>query len=570
MEWKSIQNNLFLYLLSLSNTINYIFYFPFILFYSFETGKLNKLDSIKIYIFYIIYDLFRNSFSFYIQKSANLFGLNKKISIDLFILTISSIGLFYLFYKNENKSFILNVIVVLRIVFSLINTSNIFISKIIETIFERREIISKLKIFDFYERLNNFIIILFVFFFLNAFNRFYLYFFISSIFNLFFFILFIIMFKCHDESIYELYEEKEINKVKNNNKAKRHDKNIIKIKEINRIPSKKKGYTLAEENTLSKSNNKGTFDNRYRKTSSEIIVNGNFNKNKLNSMENKVFSEIENNDIILNTNDNQIIMNKEQTNDMIKNNNENNNQFQNKNLEVINNNPSTNRYFNENIKNESSFTEIKNKNVIFKKKWIFILFILTPSKFLKYLFLFMLFLKTYSLKNEYKIRIHLMFYCFYFLMNILIFPINKSAFSKIIKSKSGKRKLYISSIIFAIPASVGYIYLIKDCETNKEKFALTKYILFFGLNFILKESLYFLLRIYYISSINLGLDKKMFKNIKEKSNILTCFLFLGYNISLLFVKNKNSIICKIIADILYYFLPIIFILIFFINTINIS
>ena len=174
----------------------------------------------------------------------------------------------------------------------------------------------------------------------------------------------------------------------------------------------------------------------------------------------------------------------------------------------------------------------------------------------------MLFLKTYSLKKEYKIRTHLVFYCCYFLMNILIYPINKSAFSKIIKSKCGKRIIYISSIVFLIPACIGYIYLIKDYEKNKEKYVLLKYTLFFGLNFILKENLYFLIRINYIRSINLGLDKKMFKDIKEKSNILTCVLFLCYNISILFVKNRNRIILKIIAYILYYFLPLFFILLF--------
>ena len=571
MICKSIQNNIFLYLLSFSNTINYIFYFPLIFFYIFDIEKVSKLDSIRIYVFFVIYDLFRNLFSCYIQKSVLLLGLNKKISIDLFILCISSIGLFFLLYKSENKTFIFDILVMLRIIFSLANTSNIFISKIIENIFERKEIINKLKIFDFYERLNNFLVILIIFFFINSFNQFYLYFLISSIFNISFMILYIIIFKCYDENISELYEEKEINTIKNTNKAKRHDKNIIKIKDINRNQNKKNSYAIGDDNFSFKSKTKATSDNRYRKTSSEIIVNGNFNKNKLNNMDNKVLNDIDidNNNIVLNTNDNQIIINKELTNDLIKNNNENNNQFQNKHLD-INNNQNTNRSLKENFKHENSFTEIKNKNIIFKQKWKFILFIYTPSKFLKYLFLFMLFLKTYSLKNEYKIRIHLIFYCCYFLMNILIYPINKSAFSKIIKSKCGKRCIFLSSIVFLIPACLGYIYLIKDSEKNKEKYVLLKYILFFGLNFILKESLYFLIRINYVSSINLGLDKKMFKDIKDKSNILTCVLFLGYNISILFVKNRNLIVFKIIAYILYYFLPVFLILLFLIYTNNIN
>ena len=47
MVLKSIKNNLFLYLLSLSNCINYIFYFPLILFYLAEEDNLQYLDSIN-------------------------------------------------------------------------------------------------------------------------------------------------------------------------------------------------------------------------------------------------------------------------------------------------------------------------------------------------------------------------------------------------------------------------------------------------------------------------------------------------------------------------------------------
>ena len=54
MVLKSIKNNIFLYLLSLSNCINYIFYFPLILFYLVEEDNLQYLDFIKIYTFFII------------------------------------------------------------------------------------------------------------------------------------------------------------------------------------------------------------------------------------------------------------------------------------------------------------------------------------------------------------------------------------------------------------------------------------------------------------------------------------------------------------------------------------
>ena len=83
MSCELIKNNILLYLLSLSNTINYIFYFPFILLYLFEIDNLKSIEAIKLYIFFIIYDLIRNTFTNILQKIVNCFGLNRKISINL-------------------------------------------------------------------------------------------------------------------------------------------------------------------------------------------------------------------------------------------------------------------------------------------------------------------------------------------------------------------------------------------------------------------------------------------------------------------------------------------------------
>jgi hypothetical protein len=154
-------------------------------------------------------------------------------------------------------------------------------------------------------------------------------------------------------------------------------------------------------------------------------------------------------------------------------------------------------------------------------------------------------------------------------MNILIYPMNKKVFSKILKTKSGKKKMNILSIVFAVPACLGYIYLLLDDPLDDPRFLFEKYIIFFVLNFILKECIYTMLRIYYINSISIGFSKNIFKNMKEISNILTCIIFIGYNILLLYIKNK-SITRKIINYSCYYFFPVSCLLIFFINTIKIS
>ena len=554
MVLKSIKNNLFLYLLSLSNCINYIFYFPLILFYLAEEDNLQYLDSIKIFTFFIIYDLIRNIFLSCIRKITYYFGINKIISINLIILALINIALYFLFKKIENKSFLLNIIIILRIVFSLTNVSSIFISKIAENIFMNKERYNKLTIFDFYEKLNNFLIFVFIFFFINTFEKLYIYFFCSGAFNLCFYILYTIMFRCHDEKKYLLNEEQDQEIKINQNKLKNQNYN----KGIKNKKQNMKGvYTLAEENYLSKSNNKDIFNSKYRKNSSGIIVNDNLAKSKFNGSENRNISDNYNNDIILSTNNNQIVTN---------NNNENI-RYQNKELD----NPmvSSNRGLKESQSKRNSFIAEKNEKILNKKKWIFIFLILVPFKFLKYLFLLLLFFKTYSLRNNFEIKIHLIFYCCYFLMNILIYPLNKKLISKMIRGKKGKKIISLISIIFLIPSCIGYSYINLDDTKNDTKRQLEKYIMFFILNFILKEGLYILLRIYYINSILIGFNKTMFNHMKEMSNVLTCFSFLLYNILLLFVQ-ENSKSAKIIKYLFYYILPVLFLFFFFINTFIIS
>ena len=556
MVLKSIKNNIFFYLLSLSNCINYIYYFPLILFYLVEEDNLQYLDSIKIFTFFIIYDLIRNIFLCYIRRIVYYFGVNKIISINLIILVLINFALFFLFRKFESKSLLLLIIIIFRIIFSLTNVSSIFVSTIAESIFMNKERYNKLNIFDFYEKLNNFLIFIFFFFFIHKFEQFYKYFFYSGVFNLCFYILYTIMFRCYDEKKDLLTEEQE-QEIKTNPQKLKNQNYSKGMK--NKKQNMKGVYTLAEENYLSKSNNKDIFSSKYRKNSSGIIVNENLVKSKFNGSENRNISDNYNNDIILSTNNNQIITNN--NNDNIK--------YQNKDIDMINNNPISNRVLNESQSKRNSFIGEKNEKILNRKKWIFILLILVPFKFLRYLFLLLLFFKTYSLKNNFEIKIHLIFYCCYFLMNILIYPFNKKLISKIIREKKGKKIVSIISIIILVPSCIGYIYINMDDTQNQAKRVLEKYIMFFILNFLLKEGLYILLRIYYINMIQIGFNKNIFNYMKEVSNILTCISFLIYNILLLFLQD-NSKSSKIIRYLFYYILPVLFLLFFFINTFNIS
>ena len=565
MVWKSIKNNIFLYSLSLSNTINYIFYFPFILLYLCEKNEMRKINYIQIYLFFIIYDFTRNLSANFIRRISKYFGINKTITINLLVLVLISFLLFFIFIRFSKSKEGLYEIIIFRLIIALVNISSLFTTKIILNIFERKEMFKQLKIMDFFEKFNNFLIFIFILFISPTLSNFHFYFLFSFIYNLYFFILFIIYFKCYDEKNFALYEEKENDKIKaSNNQSADLSKNIPKKAFNKRV--KQKELTFGENNNYSKSLEKVRHGKR--KSTAKIMINnenmGNekylSDKSNNENNENNENGDIENNIIVLTTNNNQ------------ESNNDNNIQYQKQNIYIVNNAPiSSSQRVLENVKNRNPVVDTKNDYISIKRKWIFICLILIPSKFLKYLFLIMLFLKTYSLKNILSIKIHLLFYCCYFFLGIPIDFINKIIYAKIIKIKNGKKILLISSFVLSLIFIIGYIFLFLNQLSNIQniKFQLLLYALFFLLNFFLKEGLIVVLRIFYTISIGIGFNKTVLRNMKEISIILACLIFFGYYTALLFIGKNDKIIGIIVYYVAYYFLPLFFLIILFINTINI-
>ena len=570
MSLKSIKNNIFLYSLSLSNYINYIFYFPFILLYLFNNDNLSKIYYIQIYIFFIIYDLTRNLSSNFIRKISNCFGINRIISINLIILLLISFLHFLAVFRSFHGKSGLNTLIILRIIISLVNITPIFTSKIIVNIFGKKEMYNKLSIIDFYEKLNTFLIFVFIYFITPS--KFPLYFLFAFVYNLYFLIIYLVFFKCQDEKNFILYEEKTTDKIKSaNNQStdinKKHPKNKFSKRTKNKEPS-----SIVESNNFSKSGNKGRLGKR--KSSAKIINNEKILEKESNenyfSDKNNENCDIENNMIVLTTtNNNQQITNKDYTN------NENNSQFQKQNIYMVNNIPiasSSQRVLQEKLSN-NSIIDLKNDNLNSKRKIIFIYINLIPARFLKFLFLYMLYSKTISLKNVFSVETHLLFYCGYFFIIMPIDTLTNIIYSKSIrKQKSGKRILLITSMILSIISFFCYIYLfLNSFEHIKNKnIHFFLYLLFFAFNLFLKEGIIIMIRIFYKNSMNIGLTKETLKKNKEISNIFACLLFLGYNISLLFIGNHNTIIDKIVHFIIYYFLPIFFLLIIFIINIYIA
>ena len=569
MSLKSVKNNIFLYSLSLSNNINYIYYFPFIILYLFNNDNLSKLNYIQIYIFFVIYDLTRNLSSNLIRKISNFVGINKLISINLIILLLISFVLFLAAFRSFHVKAGLNTLIILRIITSLANITPIFTSKIIVNIFGNKAMYNKLNFVDIYEKFNFFLIFVFIYFITPS--KFPFYFLFSFVYNLYFLIIYLIFFKCQDEKNFIFYEEKNEKIKSSNNQSTDITKKLPKKKFGKRIKGREP-TSMAEDNNYSKSGDKGRFGKR--KSSAKIINNEKIlekesNENYL-SEKNNENGDIENNMIVLTTtNNNQQITNKDYTN------NENNSQFQKQNIYMVNNIPiasSSQRVLQEKLSN-NSIIDLKNDNLNSKRKIIFIHLNLIPARFLIFLFLYMLYSKTISLKNVFSVETHLLFYCGYFFIIIPIDTLTNIIYSKSIrKQKSGKRILLITSMILSIISFFCYIYLfLNSFEHIKNKnIHFFLYLLFFAFNLFLKEGIIIMIRIFYKNSMNIGLTKETLKKNKEISNIFACLLFLGYNISLLFIGNHNKVIDKIVHFIIYYFLPIFFLLIIFIINIYIA
>ena len=569
MSLKSVKNNIFLYSLSLSNNINYIYYFPFIILYLLNNDNLSKLNYIQIYIFFVIYDLTRNLSSNLIRKISNFVGINKLISINLIILLLISFVLFLAAFRSFHVKAGLNTLIILRIITSLANITPIFTSKIIVNIFGNKAMYNKLNFVDIYEKFNFFLIFVFIYFITPS--KFPFYFLFSFVYNLYFLIIYLIFFKCQDEKNFIFYEEKNEKIKSSNNQSTDITKKLPKKKFGKRIKGREP-TSMAEDNNYSKSGDKGRFGKR--KSSAKIINNEKIlekesNENYL-SEKNNENGDIENNMIVLTTtNNNQQITNKDYTN------NENNSQFQKQNIYMVKNIPiasSSQRVLQEKLSN-NSIIDLKNDNLNSKRKIIFIHLNLIPARFLKFLFLYMLYSKTISLKNVFSVETHLLFYCGYFFIIIPIDTLTNIIYSKSIrKQKSGKRILLITSMILSIISFFCYIYLfLNSFEHIKNKnIHFFLYLLFFAFNLFLKEGIIIMIRIFYKNSMNIGLTKETLKKNKEISNIFACLLFLGYNISLLFIGNHNTVIDKVVHFIIYYFLPIFFLLIIFIINIYIA
>ena len=569
MSLKSVKNNIFLYSLSLSNNINYIYYFPFIILYLLNNDNLSKLNYIQIYIFFVIYDLTRNLSSNLIRKISNFVGINKLISINLIILLLISFVLFLAAFRSFHVKAGLNTLIILRIITSLANITPIFTSKIIVNIFGNKAMYNKLNFVDIYEKFNFFLIFVFIYFITPS--KFPFYFLFSFVYNLYFLIIYLIFFKCQDEKNFIFYEEKNEKIKSSNNQSTDITKKLPKKKFGKRIKGREP-TSMAEDNNYSKSGDKGRFGKR--KSSAKIINNEKIlekesNENYL-SEKNNENGDIENNMIVLTTtNNNQQITNKDYTN------NENNSQFQKQNIYMVNNIPiasSSQRVLQEKLSN-NSIIDLKNDNLNSKRKIIFIYINLIPARFLKFLFLYMLYSKTISLKNVFSVETHLLFYCGYFFIIMPIDTLTNIIYSKSIrKQKSGKRILLITSMILSIISFLCYIYLfLNSFEHIKNKnIHFFLYLLFFAFNLFLKEGIIIMIRIFYKNSMNIGLTKETLKKNKEISNIFACLLFLGYNISLLFIGNHNTVIDKVVHFIIYYFLPIFFLLIIFIINIYIA
>ena len=202
------------------------------------------------------------------------FGINKIITINLFILALISFLLFFIFIRFSNNNERLNEIIIFQAVIPLINISSLFTSKILLSIYEKKEIIKKSKFLDFYEKFNNLLVFIFILVFAPSLSYFHFYFLCSFIYNLYFAIIFIIFFKCHDEKvIFALFEEKINDKKEVNNIQSLEMSKNIQRKKFTKNIKDKQVLTFEEDTNYSKAVNK--FRTGKRKSSANIMNNEN-------------------------------------------------------------------------------------------------------------------------------------------------------------------------------------------------------------------------------------------------------------------------------------------------------
>ena len=204
----------FLFLLSIVQSFNYMSHIPFMILYLNTELEPNNLNYILLVIFLVVYDITKYIFSFLLIKLIKLLDIHELISISICFLTmVQLIFSFILYYKRNLYIFILY-----RILLSLFNNINFFISSPIIVLFKNKKIPYKLKFFAILQRVTNFLLFPVFLYLMHDYLSIFCFF--LSIICFICFVLYVIVFICMDNKKYTInyypqISEKESQKHKN-------------------------------------------------------------------------------------------------------------------------------------------------------------------------------------------------------------------------------------------------------------------------------------------------------------------------------------------------------------------
>ena len=572
---------IFILILSIIQSFNFLNHIPFLLLYLYSFNDLDFSKYSYLAISLVIYDITKYFFKLFSVRMMKLIGVHEYLLFSLGLLIIIQLGYSFIFYYYK----LLTVFISYRIFLSLFNNFSAFINFPLSKLYNNKKINNRIENFSFSQKCFNFLIFPVSFFVLKDLNSISMFCFLLSLLNFIGFILYLIIFICKEQKEKQYYPQvsekihhkKTINENLIKDKINKISDIFINKKDIHKLRSTKNNVN--SENYGDNTNLdiiSGEIKNKFflnHKNNRNIKINENQQEGSINFCKN--ISEIDNNKNIKNNfNDNSLKNRLYQKNNSNINNSEiinkiesssdvvlgqfygDNNNNKNKSKIEVNKNISyqkssffhtSNKHQNhspkiqirdKSINNNSSIGMNKSLNKINRKNISHICLILIHgiSKFFYFFSIFLLLIKFYETKiflNNKKIyfmnsslEVIMILYSLYYLIKTFLFLINKSITSFIVKGGILVKLfiiishfLYVLSIVIFI-----FIFLDKNCLDRKNIF------LSFSFQLILSENSMILLIYYHKLAVNKGLNQMNLKEIKSLGILIGSLLFIIFNI----------------------------------------
>ena len=518
---------LYLLILSMTHSYNYLNYIPFIIIYIRETKQMDFFNNIFLLIYFIIYEITKYpSFSLTIRIN-DLIGEYYYYLFSICILSVINLIFSFLSFSFFN----IFILITYRLFISLFNNIVSSIDLPLSLLYTKKQIIFKKRNFSFFQKLTNFIFFFYFLIFYHFLKQFYIYCFIGSLMNLISFILCLILISCHNENLYNKYipsiseKENDNSMIKTYQKSKTENKNNEIMVDI-----------YNNSNSVSNNNNisigMNNVDNLIKENKNKVnekLINNESIKNDIKSIEKATKINIRKNTSIIKgliptyTNkDNQITKN---------NNNEKKNLISLLFVLILSKELNFLSFylllFKINDINIVSFIDENNNELLFNK--------------------FSSFFKLNTIKEEY-----IFLFMLNYALNVFLYFLNLLYTSIALKKKIINYIFYYFSIIIFFVSSLIFTYYYSQ-ESDNTKTSTNEIrkgiIIFFVINFIMNECIMIMSVYFNIFGKKKGFSEKLLKDIKASSLFLSSVIF---SLSESLISLANSKTNKIYENYIYY------------------